>query len=675
MKKLFDWKYFYLQAGMILALLLNFLPAQAEYIITTEVGMGTNGYSGDEGVATIAQISRPHGITLDSLGNLYFADMDNYCIRKIDTNGIITTIAGNGIDGYSGDGGGATAASIRGAYGIAVDSHGNLYFADFFDHRVRKIDIDGIITTIAGNGIQGYSGDNDLASLAQLNKPQGMIVDNEGNLYIADSGNQRIRKIDNDGIITTIAGDGITHEVAFGMEGPILAGIYGGDTGKATAAQLNNPTSVAIDSLGYLYIADTDNNRIRQIDTNGIITTVLGNDMSLNHPTGIAIDTSDNLYIVDSKNHRILKRDTSGIVTTLAGNGMEGYGGDNGNALQAIFHSPEGIVVDGNNLYIADTGNHRIRLLMQVPHLPTLGKANAIDGMGDSISNTATFAGGTSSNEGDYQNPVELDSSENVDIFSRITVDPGHIGRRGDIVVYIAHKKSSLAEEETFYMLDNEGDIIPWDEDLSNLVGFKEDILFKSEQWLQIDAASMIPGLLRVFLGYRLRSGIVVSSVQSLDMTINYSNTNGVGIDAENNDISTYANFVGSVAISGEESEESEESIVVNQANKISINFTIKVDPYHIGQSADIIMVGIYKVKDTTVFYVRDGNKVPWKIWNGDFSNLAIAQTDIQLPKRLKVSVFEGDFVPGQVIFYVGYRLNNYGDIFYSGKPLSFLVE
>jgi len=168
----------------------------------------------------------------------------------------------------------------------------------------------------------------------------------------------------------------------------------------------------------------------------------------------------------------------------------------------------------------------------------------------------------------------------------------------------------------------------------------------------------MIPGLLRVFLGYRLRSGIVVSSVQSLDMTINYSNTNGVGID-----------------VSGEESEESEESIVVNQANKISINFTIKVDPYHIGQSADIIMVGIYKVKDTTVFYVRDGNKVPWKIWNGDFSNLAIAQTDIQLPKRLKVSVFEGDFVPGQVIFYVGYRLNNYGDIFYSGKPLSFLVE
>jgi type IX secretion system substrate protein/NHL repeat-containing protein len=220
-------------------------------MITTIAGNGSPSYGGDGGPATDAALNAPVGLTVDAAGNIYIADLLNNRIRKATTDGMITTVAGTGAYSYNGDGEPATAAQLNQPYGVAVDDSGNIYIAEFAAQRIRKVDAGGIISTFAGNGTVGFSGDGTLATTAQLSYPQGVATDNAGNVYVADYGNERLRKIDQNGIITTFAGSG-------------NAG-YKGDGGPATAASLNDPVSACIDASGNVFIADRSNNRIREI--------------------------------------------------------------------------------------------------------------------------------------------------------------------------------------------------------------------------------------------------------------------------------------------------------------------------------------------------------------------------------------------------------------------------
>lgn len=220
-------------------------------IITTTAGNGTNGYSGDGGAATNAELALPTGVAVDTSGNIFIVDEDSGVIRKVDANGVITTVAGNGSWGYSGDGGAATNAQLNAPLGAAVDNVGDLFIADSANCCVRKVDTNGIITTVAGNGTNGYSGDGGAATNAMLALPAGVTVDDAGNLFIADAGTNRVRKVDADGTITTVAGTG-------------TAG-YSGDGDTATGAQLNVPSGVALDAGGNLFIADESNNVVRKV--------------------------------------------------------------------------------------------------------------------------------------------------------------------------------------------------------------------------------------------------------------------------------------------------------------------------------------------------------------------------------------------------------------------------
>jgi RHS repeat-associated protein len=323
-------------------------------IITTVAGNGESGFSGDGGDATAASLYYPSGIAAASSGDIYIAT--NNSIRKV-SQGIITTVAGNGDYGFSGDGGDATAASLYFPSGVAVDALGDLYIADTYNHRIRKVS-QGIITTVAGNGGLGFSGDGGDATAASLYYPSGVAVDASGDIYIADTWNHRIRKV-SQGIITTVAGNG-----DYG---------FSGDGGDATAASLYFPSGVAVDALGDLYIADTQNHRIRKL-SQGIISTAAGGNMrdgvsstsaSLYYPSGVAVDALGDLYIADTQNHRIRKV-SQGIITTVAGNGGPGFSGDGGDATAASLSSPSGVAVDAlGDLYIADTYNHRIRKVSQ----------------------------------------------------------------------------------------------------------------------------------------------------------------------------------------------------------------------------------------------------------------------------------------------------------------------
>ncbi len=292
-------------------------------ILNLFAGIISPGYSGDDGPATQAQLNYPKGVAADGEGNIYIADTDNNRIRMVNRDGVITTVAGNGTAGYAGDYGFAINAQLRNPTGIAVDSNGNLYIADSGNHRIRKVNTDGIITTVAGNGIAGFGGDNDLALQAQLYFPGGVAADSFGNIFIADTSNHRIRKIDPNGIITTIAGTG--------------AAGYIGDDCPAKDTSLYSPRGVAVDEKGNIFIADTNNDRIRRIDISGVITTVAGNgtsdfsgegvpaiEASLYEPVDVAVDKEGNLYIADTQNNRIRRVNVKGVIVTLAGDGSIG---------------------------------------------------------------------------------------------------------------------------------------------------------------------------------------------------------------------------------------------------------------------------------------------------------------------------------------------------------------
>jgi len=224
-------------------------------LISTVAGNGTAGFSGDGGPATSASLNDPAGVAVDSLGNLFISDWANERVRKVDANtGFISTVAGNGTEGFSGDGGPATSASLNDPTGVAVDSLGNLYIGEQDNERVRKVDANtGLISTVAGDGTKGFSGDGGPATSASLYEPSGVAVDSLGNLFIADSINHRIRKVDaNTGIISTVAGNGTLG--------------FGGDVGPATSASLNYPFGVALDSAGNFFIADNENHRLRKVE-------------------------------------------------------------------------------------------------------------------------------------------------------------------------------------------------------------------------------------------------------------------------------------------------------------------------------------------------------------------------------------------------------------------------
>ena len=361
--------------------------------ISTVAGNGTAGYSGDNGPATAASLSSPYSVAVDAAGNLYIADLNNQRIRKVDAGGTISTVAGNGTRGFAGDNGAATAASLANPYGVAVDAAGNLYIADTLNLRMRKVDAGGTITTVAGNGTGGFSGDNGAATVARLGSPTGVAVDAAGNLYIALQSYQRIRKVDAGGTITTVAGNG-------------TAG-FSGDNGAATAASLSGPAGVAVDAAGNLYIADRTNQRIRKVDAGGTITTVAGNGTagfsgdngaataaSLSGPAGVAVDAAGNLYIADRTNQRIRKVDAGGTISTVAGNGAVGFSGDNGAATAASLFYPIGVAVDAaGNLYIADQSNGRIRKVDADGTITTVAGNGTTGSAGDGGAATAASLG------------------------------------------------------------------------------------------------------------------------------------------------------------------------------------------------------------------------------------------------------------------------------------------
>ena len=329
--------------------------------ITTIAGNGIAGFSGDGVPALKSSLNFPAGLAFDK-GNLYVADRNNHRIRKIDSKGIISTVAGTGIPECCNDNGLAVEAHLHFPSDIDVDTEGNLYISDRSNNRIRKVNPDGIITTIAGLGKPGYGGDFGPADQALLKYPFGVSHDNKGNFYIADRGNNRVRKIDQRGIITTIAGDG-THS-------------FGGDYGPANQSSLAFPTDVIVDSLGMVYIADRNNNRVRKIDRLGVITTLMGlsqtefngdNEISaettLHLPFALALNGEDRLLVVDRNHFRVREvRLQSSQVETIAGNGTFLFRGDGGPGGGATLDAPSGIAVDSKgNVLFADRLHQRIR--------------------------------------------------------------------------------------------------------------------------------------------------------------------------------------------------------------------------------------------------------------------------------------------------------------------------
>ncbi len=341
-------------------------------IINTLAGTDSTGYNGDNIPATSAWLHSPAGITLDKAGNIYFVDQNNCRIRMIKaSNNTIYTLSG-GKAGFSGDGGPATKAQFWYPLGIAVDASGNVYIADTYENRVRKITIStDTIRTICGTGNGIFSGDGGPASSANLFQPHYLSFDASGNLYIADMGNNRIRELlASNNTITTLAGDG--------MPG------YNGNNISATTSQLSNPTYTASDDSGNIYIADNGNNMIREINyRTGNILKIAGNGIGgfsgdegpagkaqLSGPNGIAINDTGNIFVADEYNNRIREINAStNTIATMAGIGNAGYSGDGGLAKSAEFYNPVDIAFDtSGDMFIADMINNRIREINATTH-------------------------------------------------------------------------------------------------------------------------------------------------------------------------------------------------------------------------------------------------------------------------------------------------------------------
>lgn len=323
---------------------------------TVAAGDGTFGFRGDGGMATLAQLHQPSGLAI-APGGLLVADENNHRLRRIDPAGIITTVAGTGVPGFGVDGLTPTETPIAHPTGISVDASGSAWFAEASGHRVRRLPPAGPLVTVAGTGAAGFDPAESSARNARLNSPAFALADAQGNVYVADAGNHRVRRIDPAGRMTTVAGNGIQG--------------YSGDGMPATATQLNQPRALAFDASGRLYIADSGNHRIRRVEADGTIVTVAGELMPLRTPRGIAFGRDGTLYIADSGNHRILAVSPQGESREIAGTGTPGFSGDGGPAREAEFHLPSALAVDADGtVYVADQWNHRIRRLRPAPAAP-----------------------------------------------------------------------------------------------------------------------------------------------------------------------------------------------------------------------------------------------------------------------------------------------------------------
>jgi trimeric autotransporter adhesin len=337
-------------------------PAQGILIAPPSVGKARAPFSAPAGVAV-------RGTTV------YISDVATSTIWSRDLlTGVETLIAGSQGSGYSGDGGPAGDAQLTEPRGLALDAAGNLFIADSGNHAIRKIALDGIISTVAGDGIRGFSGDGGSAIRARLDTPAAVAIDSKGNLYIADTLNHRIRKVNRAGVIVTVAGSGAVSTVGHGTGG---FG-FSGDGGPAVSAQLSLPEGVAIDSLGNLFIADTGNDRIRKVDLSGVIRTIAGTGRNayagnggpavranLYAPVGIAIGADDSVYFSERYQDTIRVITPRGLIGLVAGRGgVRGDGGDGGAAKRAKLDDPQGIAFGpGGELYLADTGNRRVRVV------------------------------------------------------------------------------------------------------------------------------------------------------------------------------------------------------------------------------------------------------------------------------------------------------------------------
>lgn len=386
-----------------LILLFLFSSSSKEQIISTLAGNGTSGSAGDGSLGTSAQLYWPQGVTVDIVGNVYVADFWNNKIRKIDVNGIISTIAGTGLPGYSGDGDSAMSAELYHPCSIAINKMGVLYIADYGNNCIRTVN-NGIINTIAGNGLPGFRGDGGPATSSMLNLPQAIALDGTGNLLIADYANYRLRKIDLNGIITTIAGNGING--------------FSGDGGPALSAEFRSLYGIAVGKSGYIYVSDYLNSRIRKIDTSGIITTFAGTTQGysgdgaeavsaqLKNCWGVSVDSSEKVYIADYGNNVIREVTENGLITTIAGNTIIGFSGDNGPPTLAQVNAPQGLAADRfGNIFIAERNNQRVRkisTLLSPPIISSFSPNIAPPGTtvtikGNSLSGTvAVNFGGTS---------------------------------------------------------------------------------------------------------------------------------------------------------------------------------------------------------------------------------------------------------------------------------------
>ncbi len=348
------------------------LAQQAGGVMKTVAGTGKKGLSGDGGPAIKARLNQPFHCELDGKGNLYVAEAVNHCIRKVNLRtGVITTVAGTGKKGYSGDGGQATKATFNEPYAVVVNDRGDLFIVDRLNAVIRKVDgKTGVITTIAGTGKKGYSGDGGAATKAELREPNDCFLDGKGGLLIADVGDWRIRRVDlSTGKISTFAGTGRPK----GRKRPSRSKI--GDGGPAKDAIVVGARAVCVDGKGNTYICEREGSSIRKVDSRGTITTIAGTGKRgykgdgkealkafFDGPKGIRCDKDGHVYVVDTENHCIRKINVkTKQVTTVAG-GRKGKGGDGGPATQAGMDRPHGCIVDdAGNIYIADSNNHRVR--------------------------------------------------------------------------------------------------------------------------------------------------------------------------------------------------------------------------------------------------------------------------------------------------------------------------
>ena len=350
--------------SFLLAALIAVVSPLTAQTINPFAGNHTPGYTGNGGPAVAAECFAPLAVAVDNAGNVYFTDQGNSVVRKVNTTGIISTVAGNDTAGYSGDGGPATNARLNQPSGIAVDETGNIYIADDVNNVIRKVTTAGIIYNFAGDGTAGYQGDAGLATNAKLNAPKGVAVDHLGNVYIADANNNVVRKVTPNGFIYPFAGTG-------------AAGFFGNDS-AAVIAKLHLPTAVVVDASGNVIIVDQLNNVVRKVNTFGTMSAFAGTGVygysgdgdyadlaKLSTPTELGADALGNVYIADYGNHVVRKVTSSGKISTIAGNGTSGYSGDGGPALSAELAGPYDVAASSTGkVYITDQISNVVRVIL-----------------------------------------------------------------------------------------------------------------------------------------------------------------------------------------------------------------------------------------------------------------------------------------------------------------------